>query len=55
MIDEGINTALVALLKRGLRGDKRHQLTAEQLKERNPEAYEELMARAKRELKAEGS
>lgn len=53
MIDEGIKTAMVALLKRGLRGDLRHQYTAEQLKGRNPEAYKELMARARREIKNE--
>jgi len=44
---------MVALLKRGLRGDERHQFTAEQLRERNPEAYERLMARAKREIAEE--
>lgn len=48
--DDFPDAPMVALLKRGLRGDKRHQFTAEELRERNPEAYERLMARAKREI-----
>ena len=51
--DEGIDTAMVALLKRGVRGDPRHQYTAEQLRERNPEAYQRLMARAESEVRKE--
>ncbi len=44
---------MVALLKRGLRGERRHQYTAEQLRQRNPEAHERPMARAKCEIAAE--
>ncbi len=47
------DTMMVGLLKRGLRGEERHQFTAEQLRLRDPEAHDRLMERARREIAAE--
>lgn len=49
-MDEGIETAMVALARRAMRGDKRHQYTMSELKARNAEGYLRVIKRAKAEL-----
>ena len=51
--DEQRDTMMVGLLKRGLRGDKRHQFTARELRKRDPWAHDRLMERAEREIASE--